>query len=131
LSFLLAFFFFKLALYQGVFVFDRRCNSPTTCNNPTRITDIPDGTAHKTRAGSMAFLFGRSKARSNQELTRSTKDLILKLIAEDKPSQKVSDHYDPSELDWADDGQIEEEVARNLGQMKVILQGTPGMQQSS
>ncbi|CAD0112016.1 unnamed protein product, partial [Aureobasidium uvarum] len=73
----------------------------------------------------MAFLFGRSKARSNQELTRSTKDLILKLIAEDKPSQKVSDHYDPSELDWADDGQIEEEVARNLGQMKVILQGTP------
>ncbi|KAG9626530.1 Mo25-like protein, partial [Aureobasidium melanogenum] len=49
----------------------------------------------------------------------------LKLIAEDKPSQKVSDHYDPSELDWADDGQIEEEVARNLGQMKVILQGTP------
>ncbi|CAD0092065.1 unnamed protein product, partial [Aureobasidium vineae] len=73
----------------------------------------------------MAFLFGRSKARSNQELTRSTKDLILKLIAEDKPSQKVSDHYDPSALDWADDGQIEEEVARNLGQMKVILQGTP------
>jgi calcium binding protein 39 len=75
----------------------------------------------------MAFLFGRSKARSIQELTRSTKDLLLKLIAEDKPSQKVSDHYDPSELDWADDGQIEEEVARNLGQMKIILQGTPGM----
>ena len=75
----------------------------------------------------MAFLFGRSKARSNQELTRSTKDLMLKLTAEDKPSQKVSDHYDPSELDWADDGQIEEEVARNLGQMKIILQGTPGM----
>ncbi|THZ87847.1 Mo25-like protein [Aureobasidium pullulans] len=73
----------------------------------------------------MAFLFARSKARTNQELTRSTKELMLKLIAEDKPSQKVSDHYDPSELDWADDGQIEEEVARNLGQMKVILQGTP------
>lgn len=75
----------------------------------------------------MAFLFGRSKARSNQELTRSTKDLMLKLIAEDKLSQKVPDHYDPSELDWADDGQIEEEVARNLGQMKIILQGTSGM----
>lgn len=74
----------------------------------------------------MAFLFARSKARTNQELTRSTKELMLKLIAEDKPSQKVSDHYDSSELDWADDGQIEEEVARNLGQMKVILQGTPG-----
>lgn len=74
----------------------------------------------------MAFLFARSKTRSNQELTRSTKDLMLKLIAEDKASPKVPDHYDPGELDWADDGQIEEEVARNLGQMKVILQGTPG-----
>ncbi|KAI4856446.1 Mo25-like protein [Aureobasidium sp. EXF-8846] len=78
----------------------------------------------------MAFLFGRSKARSIQELTRSTKELLLKLIAEDKPSQKVSDHYDPSELDWADDGQIEEEVARNLGQMKIILQGTPEIEVS-
>jgi calcium binding protein 39 len=77
----------------------------------------------------MAFLFARSKARSNQELTRSTKELMLKLTAdEDKASPKVSDlQYNPSDMDWADDGQIEEEVARNLGQMKVILQGTPGM----
>ncbi|KAL1310804.1 hypothetical protein AAFC00_001044 [Neodothiora populina] len=61
----------------------------------------------------MAFLFGRTKTRSNQELTRSTKELITKLIAEDKPSPK-----------------IEEELARNLSQMKVILQGTPELEVS-
>ncbi|KAF1356397.1 Mo25-like protein [Delphinella strobiligena] len=56
----------------------------------------------------MAFLFGRTKTRSNQELTKSTKELMGKLIAEDKSNPK-----------------IEEELARNLSSMKVTLQGTP------
>lgn len=37
----------------------------------------------------MAFLFARNKTRSSQELTRSTKELMLRLIAEDKPAPKV------------------------------------------
>lgn len=61
----------------------------------------------------MAFLFGRTKTRSNQELTKSTKELMGKLIAEDKSNPK-----------------IEEELARNLSSMKVILQGTPELEVS-
>ncbi|GAB7352291.1 hypothetical protein MBLNU459_g2747t3 [Dothideomycetes sp. NU459] len=62
----------------------------------------------------MAFLFGRNRTRSSQELTRSTKELMGKLIAEgDKPTPKT-----------------EEELARNLAQMKVILQGTPELEVS-
>jgi len=37
----------------------------------------------------MAFLFGRSRTKSTQELVRSTKELMLKLIAEEKVSPKV------------------------------------------
>lgn len=41
----------------------------------------------------MAFLFGRNRTRSSQELTRSTKELMGKLIAEDdKPNPKVIDY---------------------------------------
>ncbi|KAJ9621590.1 Hym1p [Taxawa tesnikishii (nom. ined.)] len=61
----------------------------------------------------MAFLFARNKTRSSQELTRSTKELMLRLIAEDKPAPKV-----------------EEEIARNLQQMKIMLQGTPEIEVS-
>ncbi|KZM25377.1 Hym1p [Ascochyta rabiei] len=55
----------------------------------------------------MAFLF-RNKQKSNAELTRSTKDLTVRLSQEDKPNPK-----------------LEEELARDLQQMKLRLQGTP------
>ncbi|KAF2625044.1 Mo25-domain-containing protein [Macroventuria anomochaeta] len=55
----------------------------------------------------MAFLF-RNKQKSNAELTRSTKDLTVRLSQEDKPNAK-----------------LEEELARDLQQMKLRLQGTP------
>jgi len=61
----------------------------------------------------MAFLFGRSKTRSSVELVKSTKELMIRLIAEEKPTPKT-----------------EEELARNLGSMKVVLQGTPELEVS-
>ncbi|KAF1809062.1 conidiophore development protein hymA [Eremomyces bilateralis CBS 781.70] len=55
----------------------------------------------------MAFLFSRNKQKPTMELVRTTKELIQKLIGEEKAGSKV-----------------EEEVARNISQMKLILQGT-------
>ncbi|SMQ51884.1 unnamed protein product [Zymoseptoria tritici ST99CH_3D7] len=55
----------------------------------------------------MAFLFGRNRQRSAQDIVRSTKDLLLRLPKEDGQAAKT-----------------EEELARNLAQMKVTLQGT-------
>ncbi|KAF2795343.1 Mo25-domain-containing protein [Melanomma pulvis-pyrius CBS 109.77] len=55
----------------------------------------------------MAFLF-RNKQKNNVELAKSTKDLTLRLSEEPKPNPK-----------------LEEELARNLQQMKITLQGTP------
>ncbi|KAF1930313.1 Mo25-domain-containing protein [Didymella exigua CBS 183.55] len=55
----------------------------------------------------MAFLF-RTKQKTNAELTRSTRDLTVRLSQEDKPNPK-----------------LEEELARDLQQMKLRLQGTP------
>ena len=37
----------------------------------------------------MAFLFGRNKQRSAQDLVRSVKDLLQKLVKEDGQVQKV------------------------------------------
>jgi len=50
-----------------------------------------------------------------------------KLIAEDKSSPKVMQALMNYEIKTDRDAQIEEELARNLSQMKVILQGTPGI----
>ncbi|KAF2195760.1 Mo25-domain-containing protein [Zopfia rhizophila CBS 207.26] len=50
----------------------------------------------------------QNKQKNNVELSRSTKELTLKLAEEQKPNPK-----------------IEEELARNLQQMKIVLQGTP------
>ncbi|KAK4983709.1 Hym1p [Elasticomyces elasticus] len=61
----------------------------------------------------MAFLFARNKPKSSQELTRVTKELLQRLIQDDKQSPKV-----------------EEELARNLSQMKIVLQGTPELEVS-
>ncbi|ENI00509.1 hypothetical protein COCC4DRAFT_65457 [Bipolaris maydis ATCC 48331] len=55
----------------------------------------------------MAFLF-RNKQKNNLELTRSIKELTLRLGQEDKPNPK-----------------LEEGLALDLQQMKVRLQGTP------
>jgi len=60
----------------------------------------------------MAFLFGRNRQRSNSDLCRSTKDLLLKL--ESNRDERLTPRY-------------EEDLARNLGQMKLILQGTSGI----
>lgn len=57
----------------------------------------------------MAFLFGRSKEKKNDELCRSTKDLLARFGEAEAPSQKTA-----------------EDLARNLSQMKLILQGTLG-----
>jgi len=60
----------------------------------------------------MAFLFGgRNRQRSNSDLCRSTKDLLLKL------ESNRDDRLTP---------RFEEDLARNLGQMKLTLQGTSG-----
>ncbi|RMZ23379.1 hypothetical protein D0859_12578 [Hortaea werneckii] len=59
----------------------------------------------------MAFLFGRNRQRSAQDLVRSTKDLLQKLMRDDASSPK-----------------LEEDLARALTQMKVTLQGTPELE---
>ena len=57
----------------------------------------------------MAFLFNRNKQKGNMDLVRSTKDALLRMTQEERPQPKT-----------------EEDLARNLTQMKIILQGTPG-----
>ncbi|KAF2088503.1 conidiophore development protein hymA [Saccharata proteae CBS 121410] len=57
----------------------------------------------------MAFLFNRSKQKGSMELVRSTKESLLRLAGEEKAQPKT-----------------EEDLARNLAQMKITLQGTPG-----
>ncbi|KAK5714482.1 Hym1p [Elasticomyces elasticus] len=59
----------------------------------------------------MAFLFGRNRQRSAQDIVRSTKDLLQRLVKEDVASPK-----------------IEEELSRTLVLMKVTLQGTPELE---
>ncbi|KAF2239450.1 Mo25-like protein [Viridothelium virens] len=56
----------------------------------------------------MAFLFARNKQKSGVDLVKTTSELMQKLDSEDKASPKA-----------------EEEIARNLTQMKITLQGTP------
>ncbi|KAF2174160.1 hypothetical protein M409DRAFT_16428 [Zasmidium cellare ATCC 36951] len=56
----------------------------------------------------MAFLFGRNRQRSASDLAKQTKDLLQRLTKDDGQAAKV-----------------EEDLARNLSQMKTILQGTP------
>jgi calcium binding protein 39 len=60
----------------------------------------------------MAFLFNRNRQRSGSDLCRSTKDLLLKL--EGNKDERLTARF-------------EEDLARNLGQMKLTLQGTVGM----
>ncbi|EMC95877.1 hypothetical protein BAUCODRAFT_71629 [Baudoinia panamericana UAMH 10762] len=59
----------------------------------------------------MAFLFGRNRQRSVQDIVRSTKELLQRLEKEEVPSPKT-----------------EEDIARNITQMKVTLQGTPELE---
>ncbi|KAL6707640.1 Hym1p [Coniothyrium glycines] len=58
----------------------------------------------------MAFLF-RNKQKNNLELTRSIKELVVRLSQEDKPNPK-----------------LEEGLALDLQQMKIRLQGTPDIE---
>lgn len=55
------------------------------------------------------FLGGRPRQRANSDICRSTRDLLQKFATGVAPSPK-----------------IEEELARNLGHMKLTLQGTTG-----
>ncbi|KAK1090341.1 Hym1p, partial [Friedmanniomyces endolithicus] len=59
----------------------------------------------------MAFLFGRNRQRSAQDIVRSTKDLLQKLAKEETPLPKT-----------------EEDLSRTLTLMKVTLQGTPELE---
>ncbi|KAK3671827.1 Hym1p [Recurvomyces mirabilis] len=56
----------------------------------------------------MAFLFGRNRQRTAQDMVRTVKELLLRLPKEEGASSKT-----------------EEELSRNLTQMKATLQGTP------
>lgn len=58
----------------------------------------------------MVFLFGMNRPKNAGDLCRSTKAVLLKVLAEEKV---------PAPL--------EEEVARYLEEMKAILQGTRGI----
>ncbi|KAF2807999.1 Mo25-domain-containing protein [Mytilinidion resinicola] len=64
-------------------------------------------TSSTASSDTMAFFF-RNKQKSSIELTRSTRELVQRLAAEEKPNPKT-----------------EEELARNLAQMKIMIQGTP------
>lgn len=59
----------------------------------------------------MNFLFNKNKGKSHQDLCRQTKDGLQKLqtIADPKLQPRV-----------------EEELAKNMGQIKLVLQGTQG-----
>ena len=60
----------------------------------------------------MAFLFGRNRQRSNNDLARITKDLL----------QRLETCTDDKQLP-----RIEDDLNKTLAQMKVILQGSQGM----
>ncbi|KAM5443889.1 Hym1p [Microsporum ferrugineum] len=57
----------------------------------------------------MAFLFNRSRQRQPAEVARTTKDLLVKL------------------RDGPGDAKTEEDLAKQLGHMKLIVQGTQGL----
>lgn len=60
----------------------------------------------------MAFLFGgKNRQRSSSEICKSTKDLLFKI------EFSRDERFTP---------RFEEELARNLAQMKITLQGTTG-----
>lgn len=58
----------------------------------------------------MAFLFGRNRQRSAQEMVKTTKELLLRL---------------PKEQQDGTSAKTEEELSRTLSLMKTTLQGTP------
>jgi calcium binding protein 39 len=58
----------------------------------------------------MAFLFPRNKQKVTLDLVRSAKELLVKLSNGDQLTSAVEDS-----------------LAQKLSQMKLILQGTPGM----
>ena len=58
----------------------------------------------------MAFLFPRNKQKVTLDLVRSAKELLVKL--------SNGDQLTPA---------VEDSLAQKLSQMKLILQGTPGM----
>lgn len=62
----------------------------------------------------MAFLFAKSKQKVGQDMVRSTKDLLAKLLSPDGQTPKV-----------------EEDLAKNISLVKVTLQGTPEAEANS
>ncbi|PPJ50563.1 hypothetical protein CBER1_05498 [Cercospora berteroae] len=66
----------------------------------------------------MAFLFGRNRQRSALDMVKTVKDLLQKLPKEDGQQQQQQTT------------KLEEDIARNLSQMKVTLQGTPELETS-
>lgn len=66
----------------------------------------------------MAFLFGRNRQRSALDMVKTVKDLLQKLPKEDGQQQQQQTT------------KLEEDIARNLAQMKVTLQGTPELETS-
>ena len=75
----------------------------------------------------MAFLFGGARRQKQPaDIAKSLKDLLHKLW-EPTPSPKVGA---PLHFCWtALRVQVEEDVAKHMAQMKLIVQGTPGTAQ--
>lgn len=75
----------------------------------------------------MAFLF-RSKAKS--DYARPARELLTRLWQQ-PASQKVESHWSQSAQGEADEvSQTEEDLAKVLAQMKLVLQGTQGQRPS-
>lgn len=75
----------------------------------------------------MAFLFGgKNRQKSPAEIVKSLKDLLFKL-REPTVNPKVGQRRDgkSSASDKATT-QVEEDAAKHMSQMKLIVQGTPG-----
>jgi calcium binding protein 39 len=75
----------------------------------------------------MFFGLGRNRQKTPVELAHETKDLTIRLAQDDKLNPKVRSPNARAWVDVADQAQIEEALALDLQQMKIRLQGTPGM----
>ena len=78
----------------------------------------------------MAFLFGRNRQRSAQDLVKSARDLLQRLMRDDAQAAKVREHqlqkHALSELTPCI--KTEEELSRTLSTIKTTLQGTPDVE---
>lgn len=75
----------------------------------------------------MAFLFGANRRQKQPtDIARSIKDLLRRLWNE-PPNPRVGSHACDENIALLTFGpQVDEELGRQMAQMKLIVQGTPG-----